>query len=102
MHIKDPTELRIINLRWVRHLGTILQQRRLDVFDQSFKFILDDVARSWSLQHMLAALEVIIVIDQWRGSANEWWELYDRAAKEVEQETRVRIGIVNVVGRKDG
>ncbi|KAL8917659.1 MAG: hypothetical protein Q9172_005740 [Xanthocarpia lactea] len=88
------------NFEWVRKLGPMFQQRGLDVLDDTFRSIPDDIAQPWTLQHMLAAAEVINVIHQKTGKGTEWWELYDKAVAEVEQGAGVRMGMVSVVGQK--
>lgn len=78
----------------------MFQQHGLDVLDDTFRSIPDDIAQPWTLQHMLAAAEVINVIHQKTGKGTEWWKLYDRAVAEVEQGASVRMGMVSVVGQK--
>jgi len=84
----------------VRELAKLFQQCGLSVLNDTFQPIKDGIAHPWTLQHMLASAEVIQVIDRPRGSANEWWEVHDRAVAEVEHGASMRMGMVSVVGQK--
>ena len=91
----------LIKFRWVPGLGQTLQQGGLSLLNERFLPINDDIAHPWTLQHLMASVELINVIDRPPGNptALEWWSLYDRAAAEVQRGASMRMGMVSVVGQ---
>ncbi|KAL8774224.1 MAG: hypothetical protein Q9209_000975 [Squamulea sp. 1 TL-2023] len=85
---------------WVRELKSTFTQRGLAVVYDTLRTIPDDIATPWTLNHMLAAYELINVLDEPKGSANEWRELYERAVAEAEQGVTMRMGMISIVGQK--
>ena len=81
-------------------LAKTFREGGLSILDSKILPINDDIAHPWTLQHLMASVELINVIDQPRGSAIEWWKLYERAAEEVEQGATMRMKMVSVVGQK--
>lgn len=81
-------------------LEGILRKQGLSVLSGKILPINDDIAHPWTLQHLMAAVELINVIDRPPGTGTEWWKIYDRAAREVEQGASMRMRMVSVVGRK--
>ena len=86
--------------RWVRKLAPVFSKRNMDVLDDTFLPIKDDIALPWTLQHLMATQELIRNIDRPPGVASEWWELYEKAAEEVHFGASMRMGMASVVGRK--
>ncbi|KAL8818793.1 MAG: hypothetical protein Q9223_002654, partial [Gallowayella weberi] len=78
---------------WVRQLDKTFQQRGLSVLRNTFRPIPDDLAHPWTLNHLMAVYELINVLDQPKGSAAEWWDLYGRAVGETEQGVSMRMGM---------
>ncbi|KAL8682928.1 MAG: hypothetical protein Q9186_001091 [Xanthomendoza sp. 1 TL-2023] len=68
--------------------------------NEHIKLVPDDLAHPWTMNHMMAAYEVINVLDQPKGSAADWWELYGKAVGETEQGVSMRMGMVSIIGRK--
>lgn len=85
---------------WVRELEDTFQYRGLTVLDNTFRPIKDDIATPWTLNHLLAVYELINVLDQPKGNANDWWELYEKAVAETEQGVTMRMAMVSIVGQK--
>ena len=90
----------LTSCRWVSALNKTLQSRRQLIIEDKFIPIKDDIAFPWTLQHLMASEELINVIDKPRGSAAEWWNLYDRAADEVQRGASMRMGMVSIVSQK--
>lgn len=62
--------------------------------------ICDSIARPWTLMHLMSIAELIRKIDQPRGSADDWWEVYGNAAEEVGVGVSIRMGMIVAVGQK--
>ncbi|KAL8776594.1 MAG: hypothetical protein Q9213_008210 [Squamulea squamosa] len=85
---------------WVRELKSTFTQRRLSVVHDTFRPIPDDIATPWTLNHMLAAYELINLLDQPKGSVNDWRQLYEKAVAEAEQGVTMRMGMISIIGQK--
>lgn len=60
----------------------------------------DSIARPWTLMHLMSIAELIRSIDRPRGSADDWWEAHENAAKEAGQGVSIRMGMIVAVGQK--
>jgi hypothetical protein len=72
----------------------------MDILDDKYLPIDDDIALPWTLQHLMAALELIQNIERPAGSAVEWWKLYERATQDVQNGASMRMAMVSVLGQK--
>ena len=77
-----------------------LRGRELAIIGHKYLPIEDDIAAPWTLQHMMAAVEVIQNIDKPPGSAMEWWALYERASEDVQKGASMRMAMLSTVGLK--
>ena len=77
-----------------------LKSRAMTVLDFKTISIGDDIALPWTLQHLLAATEFINNVGRRTDQAQEWWDLYERAANEVTQGATMRMAMISVVGQK--
>ena len=84
----------------MRNIAQSLRRRHLRILGDTFISIPDEIAHPWTLQHLMASEEFIGVIDRQGGSAGDWWKLYERAVREVEQGATMRMGMVSVVAQK--
>lgn len=96
----EDLEFQLNLTRWVRELDKVFLQRELEILDSKFLPIEDDICYPWTMQHLMASAELIKVIEQAHGQAEEWWQLYERAAKEVHSGASMRMDMVSIVGRK--
>ena len=85
---------------WVRELCRVFKECQLNVLDDKYVPIGDDIAVPWTLQHLMATVEFIQTIDRPAGSAAEWWKLYHRVAGDVRKGASMRMGMVSVIGQK--
>lgn len=72
----------------------------MNILDDKYLPIEDDIALPWTLQHLMASLELIQNIDRLPGSALEWWKLYQRATEDVHNGASMRMGMVSILGQK--
>ena len=85
--------------RWVGNLAKVFRKSQLHVLSNRTLPIDDDIAYPWSLQHLMGSKEMIkgLPLDM----ADDWWDLYRRAAEEVNHGASMRMAMVSMVGRKD-
>ena len=79
-------------------MDQLLRHNCLDVLSNRSLPISDDIAYPWSLQHLMASMEMIKSLPS--SMADEWRSLYERAASEVDHGASMRMAMVSTVGRK--
>ena len=72
----------------------------MEVLEDMYRPIDDDIALPWTLQHLMASVELILNIDKPPGSAADWWQLYQEATEEVQHGASMRMGMVSILGQK--
>lgn len=84
----------------MRELQRYFHESHLEVIDNQFLPIPDDLALPWTLQHLMAFVEFVRRIDDPVGSAADWWKVYEEAAGETARGASMRMAMISIVGRK--
>ena len=90
----------LIVFSWVRQLDQPFRERSIAVLDHRCLPIDDDIALPWTLQHLMAATELINVLDRPPGAASDWWELYQKVVMEVRRGATMRMAMISIVGQR--
>ena len=88
----------LVEDNWVGDMENIFHECQLDVLSNLYLPIDDDIAYPWSLQQLMATREMIRSLPA--HMADEWWEIYRRAADDVHHGASIRMAMVSAVVRK--
>ena len=78
----------------------MFEEQQIAVLDNKFLPIEDDIARPWTLQHLMAITEMIKSIQQSNGDVREWQRLYEKVSEEIHCGASMRMAMVSIVGQK--
>ena len=85
---------------WLRELEKEFQSRHMEVVDNRFLSIRDDIAVPWTLQHMMGAMEVIEHLESQNKDVSELKRAYQMSLEELQHGASTRTAIVSICGRK--